>query len=233
MGDKRGHLLRTLLRVFPRRLLSDIRWELRATQVTYSYMLPAKRKQLSRVRQLARLKVSIGCGQYKPDGWLGLDWTPGPTVDLRWDIRRGLPFADGSCRFLFSEHVFEHLNLEELRRLLLDCFRVLEPGGALRIVVPDLERYVRAYLEKDTAFIRSIWQPTNATPTEMINGLFYLPTHQFMHDYESMSKEVILAGFDTVYRSSQRCSKFEELNIDSDFPHRGLESLYIEAQKGS
>ena len=42
----------------------------------------------------------------------------------------------------------EHIEpREELPRFLGDCHRALEPGGVLRIIVPDAERYLQAYCQ--------------------------------------------------------------------------------------
>jgi predicted SAM-dependent methyltransferase len=57
-----------------------------------------------------------------------------------------LPFGDNECDAVYHSHVLEHLRPEEAARLLAECFRVLKPGGTLRIAVPDLEGIARHYL---------------------------------------------------------------------------------------
>ena len=47
---------------------------------------------------------------------------------------------------VYHSHLLEHLQQEEGEDLIQECFRVLKPGGILRIVVPDLERICRDYL---------------------------------------------------------------------------------------
>jgi SAM-dependent methyltransferase len=69
----------------------------------------------------------------------------GPDV-IACDLRRPLPFASGSFRGVYAAHVLEHLEPAEARRFLAEVFRLLEPGGVVRIVVPDLEGIARAYL---------------------------------------------------------------------------------------
>lgn len=58
-----------------------------------------------------------------------------------WQYRRGdsLGFESGSVTFIFSEHFFEHLFLDEAAALLRECSRVLSPGGVIRTVVPDAD----------------------------------------------------------------------------------------------
>jgi hypothetical protein len=43
--------------------------------------------------------------------------------------------------------VLEHLTRNQARALLAECFRVLRPGGIVRLAVPDLERIAREYLD--------------------------------------------------------------------------------------
>jgi predicted SAM-dependent methyltransferase len=62
------------------------------------------------------------------------------------DIRKSLPFPDGSAAAIYASHVLEHLYFEEGRQLIRESFRVLSGGGLLRIVVPDLNAIVREYL---------------------------------------------------------------------------------------
>jgi len=65
---------------------------------------------------------------------------------LAHDLREPLPFADGVFSTVYHSHVLEHLPRREAPRFLAECFRVLEPGGIIRVVVPDLEGIVRLYL---------------------------------------------------------------------------------------
>jgi predicted SAM-dependent methyltransferase len=37
-------------------------------------------------------------------------------------------------------------SLETTRKLLADIYRMLSPGGTIRIIVPDAELYLRTYL---------------------------------------------------------------------------------------
>ena len=65
-----------------------------------------------------------------------------------YDIRRPLPFADDTFDAVYALHIIEHLTPEEASKFVAEVFRVLRPGGILRISTPDLESAVRAYLER-------------------------------------------------------------------------------------
>ena len=71
------------------------------------------------------------------------------------DLLGGLPFTDGSAEAIAAYHVLEHMHRYEAENLLHDAFLVLEPGGTLRIVVPDVELLFRAYATNDTELYSS------------------------------------------------------------------------------
>lgn len=91
--------------------------------------------------------VNLGCGSRHHSAWLNYDIVGGPGV-IAHDLRQGIPLPDNSCDAVYHSHVLEHLRPVEAEGLLRECFRVLKPGGILRVAVPDLERICRAYLEK-------------------------------------------------------------------------------------
>src|SRR5690349_13680690 len=63
-----------------------------------------------------------------------------------WDCRRGLPFQNKTVAAIYSEHSFEHLEVEpEAKLLLRECLRRLVPGGVLRLAVPDARAYIKSY----------------------------------------------------------------------------------------
>ncbi len=97
-----------------------------------------RRRRLQRLAGAAAPQVSLGSGAGTPAGWIGLDLERRGTRVYPWDLRRGLPFADGTVRAFLLEHSLEHLYLDDARRLIVESFRALRPGGAIRIVSPDV-----------------------------------------------------------------------------------------------
>lgn len=62
------------------------------------------------------------------------------------DLRRGIPYDDGTVDAVYHSHVLEHIDRAAVPGFLGEIRRVLRPGGVHRIVVPDLELEVRRYL---------------------------------------------------------------------------------------
>lgn len=90
---------------------------------------------LSKYNQNTSLKIVIGAGEQKYDGWIS---TQKDDLDLtneeHWIQSFSVLKAD---RFL-CEHVFEHLTLMEGQEAAKWLFNSLRPGGKLRVSVPDL-----------------------------------------------------------------------------------------------
>jgi predicted SAM-dependent methyltransferase len=82
------------------------------------------------------LKLNIGCGPNRKQGWINIDLSS--EAELSLDIRERAPFDDGSAMVIYSEHFFEHLDYpNDAKHFLRECFRVLEPNGIFRVGVPD------------------------------------------------------------------------------------------------
>ena len=89
--------------------------------------------------------LNLGCGlRFHPD-WVNLDICPTDNQVRRWDLGQELPFPDGMFDVVYHSHVLEHFSQKNGLRFLGRCFKVLRPGGILRVVVPDLQRIVELY----------------------------------------------------------------------------------------
>jgi predicted SAM-dependent methyltransferase len=144
-------------------------------------------------------KLHIGCGQNIFEDWINIDIEANrPDVDLICDIRGTLPFEDGSCSFIYNEHVLEHLTVEEGLFFLKECRRVLQPGGILRIAMPDLERCVQKYSSenwRDQDWLTWPEYQFIETRAEMMNISFRWWEHKWLYDLEELTRRLSEAGF--------------------------------------
>jgi predicted SAM-dependent methyltransferase len=117
------------------------------------------------------LKLNLGCGLNAPSGWVNIDasltaklsrviWLYkvvckiGRIKPIPWpenikivDIRKGLPFSDGSVNAIFSSHMLEHMTYEDVNFVVKECYRCLCVGGVMRIIVPDLYEITKKYVD--------------------------------------------------------------------------------------
>jgi predicted SAM-dependent methyltransferase len=106
---------------------------------------PAEQNAVSQPTPAGRF-LNLGCGRrFHPD-WCNVDIAPADPAVLAHDLTRPLPFSDGQFLAVYHSHVLEHLPKAGAPGFLAECLRVLEPGGILRVVVPDLETIARLYL---------------------------------------------------------------------------------------
>ena len=191
-------------------------------------------------RALAREKgllANVGCGPFGRDGWVNLDLFGGRGVTMRVDCRRHLPLGDGSCRGIHVEHYFEHLEPTlERPRFLAECRRCLEEGGVLRIIVPDMRKYIEAYLDEGWSTLNAIGcggelpQASFGTKIEALNHVFLQDgEHYGGFDEEYLRGVLGLAGFRDVERVKWGKGCFPGGPIDRE-QHRSY-SLYMEARR--
>jgi len=196
---------------------------------------------------LNNLKLHIGSGVGRLPGWVNIDVYP---AELSINVSRGLPFPDASARFVFASHVLEHLYYPvEALRFLAECRRVLAAGGRIRLIVPDIELYIRAYVDCDERFFaerRKTWRRLPEGRTLLEEFLAYsgagpdpaafLDAHKYAYDFPTLKKALRQAGFNHVERSSFQGSASPELRVDavSEVAHAATDgrhySLFVEAQ---
>jgi len=92
--------------------------------------------------------LNIGCGSHysvNPE-WTNIDFISNENAVIAHNLLDGIPFGDQIFDFAYHSHVLEHFSKKDGEIFLLECYRILKPGGILRIAIPDLETIVRHYL---------------------------------------------------------------------------------------
>jgi predicted SAM-dependent methyltransferase len=89
--------------------------------------------------------LNIGCGNKYHKDWVNIDMVSSSKDIVAVNILKGLPFPDNSFDIIYHSQVLEHIPKENSGKFMNECFRVLKPGGIIRVVVPDLENIVDEY----------------------------------------------------------------------------------------
>jgi len=151
------------------------------------------------------------------------------------DVRKKMPFPSNSVECIYTSHMIEHLSRDDFLYFLNEAFRVLEPGGILRVATPDLKIAVNSYLQTQDAdaFMEKILvvpPPINTIKQKI--SLFFTGyrQHQWMYDEKSLSKLIKKVGFKKVF-----ICKASETNIlnpgNLNLYERSDESVYVEGLK--
>jgi predicted SAM-dependent methyltransferase len=182
-----------------------------------------------------KILLNIGCGKLGRSGWINVDALKVPGV-FRWNVLNGLPIVAGAVEHIHMEHFLEHLEFRQAIELLVECDRVLQPGGSMRIIVPDAEKYMTAYSAKDEEFFGKLDHlggtaevlPTKAT---ICNQSFHMAgDHKFGWDFETLQYACNKAGFRDIKGSSLNDVE-QAYAIDGQDWWRPVESLYANCVK--
>lgn len=139
---------------------------------------------------MRRRYLNIGCGQAVHPEWVNADFRAGPGGIIAIDARNALPFGDAELDAVYHSHLLEHLSRSEGERFLGECYRVLKHGGVLRVVVPDFENLVVAYLKlRDEMLDRP-----NEDTYEKYHWLFIELVDQFARNAPGGEMASFLAG---------------------------------------
>lgn len=90
--------------------------------------------------------LNLGCGSGFIASWTNVDFTSTAPGVMACNLVEGVPFADNSFAAVYHSHVLEYFPRLDVEKFIRECFRVLAPGGVIRVVVSDLERIAQSYL---------------------------------------------------------------------------------------
>lgn len=228
--------------------LTDSHTELRSLRTTY---VDEQLQALSAADLQEPLKLHIGSGGHRLEGWINLD---AGGDDLALNVNWGLPFPGASVGFLYAAHLLEHLRFRDQAPIFVrEVHRVLEPGGTVRFVVPDIGRLMDAYVRKDKEFFAARHEFYPLSEGFVVDGVPTLDyillfcgadsqslnyNHKFGYDVITLCKLLLDAGFAVATESRYQGSSCPELRIDDYGYNAGATiqedehfSLFVEARK--
>lgn len=133
-----------------------------------------------------------------------------------------LPFKDNSFNYIFTEHFFEHLFLDEAVALFRECYRILRWNGVMRICVPDAD-------------LRPTPEPVGHPSLKMPHT--HLDKHKTRWSVYSLTEAIRLAGFGTVpiryYDKVKKCHEasltdLKEIYRNCADPEMALDFTHIQ-----
>ncbi len=176
------------------------------------------------------MKLHLGCGNKKFDGYVNIDIRKEVNPDVADDISNLSQFSDNSADLIYACHVLEHFGRYEYLEVLKRWHNILKSGGILRISVPDLEAVIKKQNE--------------GTPLRQLFGFLYGGQnykenyHYIGFDFKTLSEDLESIGFKDV--ELWNWENVEHGHIDdysqSYIPHMdkkngNLMSLNVEATK--
>lgn len=169
--------------------------------------------------------LQLGAGRNLFGGWLSTDKAPRHPEVLPMDATGRFPLPDESFDYVYAEHMIEHVGWHRGQQTLAEAWRVLRPGGRIRLATPDLAVLVDLYAGRAgddgdhyTRWVTRRYLPkgTPRHPVFVLNNAMRNWGHSFLYDEEVLRMSLDRSGFTDVRRQP-----FGE----SDDPHLcGLEA---------
>ncbi len=92
------------------------------------------------------MNIELGGGLHPTNGYINFDIIDKPMVNIRCDLRIGIPCKNSIVDKIITIEFLEHLTRQEGLEILKECYRVLKPKGELIISCPDLEGTIIQWL---------------------------------------------------------------------------------------
>jgi SAM-dependent methyltransferase len=140
---------------------------------------------------------------------------------IHHNLEYGIPLTNECADFVYSSHLLEHLRKEAAMNLMKEIFRILKPGGRIRIVVPDLEFAVSLF--------------NKGEKKRMLEDFFFVEQrgssfarHKYMYDFELLKELLENGGLRDVTRCEFQKGRVPDIELLDNQPDI---SLYLEATK--
>jgi predicted SAM-dependent methyltransferase len=144
--------------------------------------------------------------------------------------KKKYPVTDNSLIGIYSEHCIEHIPFKDFDKNVKEFYRMLKPGGVLRLVTPDGGIYIDIYeRRKKGENIKMPYEDGFITPMARINGIFRNHGHQFIYDFETIKNVLEQNRFKDIKQESFRQGRDKNMLFDTEY--RAIESLYVECTK--
>lgn len=196
-------------------------------------------------------KLQIGCGVNVVEGWFNTDILYNDKVAYL-NAGEKFPFEGNSFQFIYAEHLFEHLTLDQEIVMLHECMRTLKPGGVLRLALPsaDFLMNILSGEQETTPYVE--WAVNNIPgldsvkknvttkedyPVYVVNNFYRDWGHQTIHNKQTLRNLLDSCGYINIVETKVGESKHDSLqnmerhmvSLPEDL--NKLETMIIEASK--
>lgn len=149
-------------------------------------------------------RLQIGSGRNFIEGWLNTDYAPEDRNYVFLDATKTFPLPSNTFDLTYSEHIIEHIPFQGGENLARESFRILKPGGTMRVATPDLSKFLGLFGREHTEFEKEYMKWGVDTyypgvgiynPCMVLNNFVRQWDHLFIYDPDTMKLILERAGF--------------------------------------
>ena len=154
-------------------------------------ILPLKASRLVSTKEMTSVlkpRIHIGCGPINLEGFINIDARNDSHVHINTDVIDLNIFTDNSVGEIYLCHVLEHFSFEEVKIVLAVFYKKLQPGGLLRLSVPDFKIMAEGYVKNKV--------PLKSLTYALMGGQDYeYNFHKSVYDFATLTQVLTEAGF--------------------------------------
>lgn len=139
-----------------------------------------------------KVYVHLGCGEIASPEFINVDLCPAPHIHYVRDVSDLSVFPDNHADLVYACHLLEHIDRDDLKRVLWEWNRILKPEGTLRLSVPDFDKLLATY-EACGKDVESICGP-------LIGAQAGYKTHCMIFNYKYLERLMRESGFSHIRR---------------------------------
>ena len=183
-------------------------------------------------------KLHLGCGKRYLDGYIHVDINELDHVDYVSSVDSLSMFENNTISEIYASHILEYFDKYEIINVLNEWKRVLEPGGELKVAVPDFENLIKVY--NNSLDISNIEGPIIGRWEVVKDGKIQTLYHKQIFDKNKLTDILNDIGFVNIsnwdWREFNRINPGYDDHSQAYFPHMDKEngiliSLNIECKK--
>jgi len=200
-------------------------------------------------------KIHFGPGGHwknPDDNWIRIDRDKDRAeIVINFKDFEKLPLKDQSVSCVYGSHVFEHMPIFVTPLVFKECYRVLINGGFFRLVLPDVIKSIKEFLNGNENYHLFKLRRNRAknsynldyTIFECLREDFLSVSesynvrelgHQNAWDFETIKKDLNRAGFNDIQQMAFKKTNCPEFSFEGTYKataNDSARSLYVEAKK--
>jgi predicted SAM-dependent methyltransferase len=108
--------------------------------------------------------LNVGGGTFVRENWRVLDmyseWYDYDSIYMDFNINleelSEWPIDDNDYDIVYSQYTLEHLSDEAIKKMLSESYRILKPGGVIRIGVPNMDLVIEHYESENIEWFEKV-----------------------------------------------------------------------------